>query len=617
MTRLRRRWAVCAAGVAALGAALVPAAPAWGHAQIQGTDPPPDARLERPPRHLTLRFDEPVEADLGSVRLFDRNGRPLRVGAPRHGGGRGEVLVARLPRIGDGTYVASYRVTSADGHPVRGAFVFSVGAPDASAAETRGLIERILARDGGDKVVGAALGVARAALFGSLLVAIGGLVFCASCWPGGRHDRRARRIIWWALVSVVVAGVAVFALYGPEAAGLGLAHAFDPALWRETLGTRTGAVTVARVVLVAAAAGLALVLLPRRGPSRERPVPAWWPSAAGLVLLGLAATPGWAGHAGTGPWGPSALVLDAAHVFAAGIWLGGLVVLRGALLRRAPVPVLREVLGRWSNVALGAVTVVVVTGAAQAVRQVGSLRGLTDTDYGRLLVTKIVVVLGMVVAAASARDVVDRWRRATRTAPARQVALVGAGAGAGVGAEGARDDGTAGRVEDGPTPEGLHPGPVTHDTPTGPDDDAAARRRLRRSVGFETVGFVVVVVVTALLVNAPPPRTEAAGPFFETLRAGDLRVDVNVIPARPGANVVHLYAFTRDGLPTDVVEMTASLARPADGIEQLRVPLLRAGPGHYLSTGTAVPFAGDWTLTVTVVVDDVTRVSARTRVPVR
>lgn len=610
MSPPRRRWTVCAAGVAALGAVIAAAAPAWAHAQLQGTDPAPEARLERPPQAITLRFDEPVESGLGSVRLFDRNGRSLPVGAPRHGGGRGEALIAPLPRLGDGTYVASYRVTSADGHPVRGAFVFHVGEADTSAAEARGLLERVLARDGGDVVVGAALGVARAVLFGSLLVAIGGLVFCAAVWPGGRQDPGARRIIWWSLAATALASVAVFALHGPEAAGLGTGHVLDLGLWRETLRTRTGAVTVARLALAAAAAGLALVLLRGRGPAAEHPVPVWWPSAAGLVLVGLAATPGWAGHAATGPWGPGALVIDAAHVLAAGVWLGGLVVILAVLLRRAPVPTLGEVLGRWSNVVLGVVVAVVATGSAQAVRQIGSLRALTDTDYGRLLVVKILVVLAIVVAAATARDTVDRyWRRAARL-PARRVALVGAGAAP------APAPGTTATGRDGGAAPGSGPGPGGDGTPPGPDD-GAARRRLRRSVGIETAGFAVVVALTALLVNAPPPRAGATGPFFETLRAGELRVDVNVIPARPGSNVVHFYAFTRTGLPTDVVEMTASLARPADGIEPLRVPLLRAGPGHYLSSGFTVPFAGDWTLTVTVVVDDVTRVSARTRVPVR
>ena len=36
-----------------------------------------------------------------------------------------------------GTYLVSYRVISADSHPVSGAFTFSVGAPSASVAERR------------------------------------------------------------------------------------------------------------------------------------------------------------------------------------------------------------------------------------------------------------------------------------------------------------------------------------------------------------------------------------------------------------------------------------------------------------------------------------------------
>jgi copper transport protein len=601
MTRRSRRWALrLAAVLSGVGVVLVTGStPAWAHAQLLGSDPAPDARLSRPPAAVTLRFDEAVEAGLGSVRLFDGRGRPRPLGAPRSTDRRGAVVRASLGTLGEGTYVVSWRVTSADGHPVRGAFVFTVGTPDASPAATRSLLERVLAAERGDVVVGGAVVAARAVGFAAVLVLVGAFVGLGLWWPQGRDDRRARRVLSGALAVATAAAVAAFLLQGPYVTGLGPRRALDVSLWREVAGTRTGAALLARLGVLALLCGLARALAPRRAPAAEHPLPGWWPAAAGLGLVALGATHAYAGHAATGSWGPAAVVIDTAHLLAAGVWVGGLVLLFVAVLPGAGAAELMTVLPRWSGLALGAVGVLVATGVAQSVRQLPSPADLIDTDYGRLLLVKTVLVLGVVVVAAHSRDLVERHWRARR--PARSpvpvaVAVGGGGAGSGAG-----------------VPEADGP-PEAGEAVSGGRD---AGRGLRRSVLAETVILTLVVVVTALLTNTAPPRAAAGGPFFETLTAGRLRVDVTMSPGRPGPNEVHLYAFTGTGLPTDVIEMTAELSRPEDRIEPIRVPLLRAGPGHYLSSGFTVPFAGDWTLRVGALVDPTTRVTASTRVPVR
>ena len=153
------------------------------------------------------------------------------------------------------------------------------------------------------------------------------------------------------------------------------------------------------------------LLLPKRGPEIEHPLPSWWPYAAGVLGLALAATPGLAGHASTGPLVPIAMPADTLHIAGVGVWLGGLVVLFAALMPRADEATLRDVVPRYSRYALVAMGVIVVTGVFQAFRQVDRLGALLDTDYGRLLLIKIVVFLALMVVAAVSRDIVNRrWR---------------------------------------------------------------------------------------------------------------------------------------------------------------------------------------------------------------
>ena len=127
------------------------------------------------------------------------------------------------------------------------------------------------------------------------------------------------------------------------------------------------------------------MLLPRRGPEIEHPLPKWWPYAAGVLGLALCATPGLAGHASSGPLVPIAMPADTLHIAGVGIWLGGLVVLFAAFMPRADEPTLREVVPRYSQYALVAMGVIVVTGVFQAFRQIDRFGALLDTDYGRIL----------------------------------------------------------------------------------------------------------------------------------------------------------------------------------------------------------------------------------------
>ncbi|HMA47544.1 MAG TPA: copper resistance protein CopC, partial [Frankiaceae bacterium] len=80
-----------------------------------------------------------------------------------------QVVVDLRPDLPDGTYVVTWRVVSADSHPVSGAYALGVGtAPDTSAAAASG-------RTGaGSPAVGYLAGVARAVGTGGLVLLVGG-----------------------------------------------------------------------------------------------------------------------------------------------------------------------------------------------------------------------------------------------------------------------------------------------------------------------------------------------------------------------------------------------------------------------------------------------------------
>ncbi len=129
----RRSCRLVLVAVAAVLAALAMVPAAGAHARLIATEPANDAVLEQSPRFVLLRFDEPVETAFGAIRVYDARARRVDSGEVARPSER-EARIALDRRLGRGTYTATWRAVSADGHPVSGAFVFHVGAPGANPA---------------------------------------------------------------------------------------------------------------------------------------------------------------------------------------------------------------------------------------------------------------------------------------------------------------------------------------------------------------------------------------------------------------------------------------------------------------------------------------------------
>jgi copper transport protein len=577
--------------VASLGLVVAGATPAFAHAELVSTDPQAGGVYDEAPKTLTLRYSEPVEASLGAVRVYDGRGGRLDIDKPSHPDGKPSAVRVDLGDLRDGSYVVTWRVISADAHPVRGAFTFQVG-PEATGDDLEGLTQRLLASQGGSETVGFLYAIARFAVFASLALLVGGAAFVALVWPRGRDSRRARILIWAGWIGAAAATAAGLLLQGPYAAALPLADVLDLDVVGEVFDTRFGRVWVARLGLLLVAALLLRRLLPGRRPVAEYPLTPGWCVAAAALGAGLLLTPGLAGHAGSGDLVPVAVVVDAAHVGAVALWLGGLVLLVVALLPSADAAELRSAVPRYSQLALASVGVIVATGAFQSWRQVGALSRLRDTDFGRLLVLKLLLFGGLVVVAAFSREVVNRsFRAKTALAYAERVPVGGGDPSV------ASGDGS--------------------DVVNGPLEDATEVRNLRRTVATEVLIAVAVLVVAALLVNTAPARSAAAGPYAKVLKSDDLWVDVLVDPARVGQNDLHVTALTTTGGPTTVLKMEVKLTQPERDIAPVDVPLRRLGPGHYVANDFDIPIRGEWQLIANALVDETTQVVVRGNVEIR
>jgi copper transport protein len=572
-------------------AGLVVAGPASAHAELVSTTPGDGAQLDQAPGKVTLQFSEAVSLGAGYVRVLDGAGDRVDTGDAT-------VLddTVTLPLRGDLTddgYLVTYRVISADSHPVSGAFGFVVGQGrpvDASIAD---------AADTTDPLVTGLTVVARWLGYAGLALGLGIPAFLLLCWPTGWDDDRPRRLALGGAAAIAVGGLLAFLLQGPYTAGTGLGGLVDPTLIGTTASSAFGITLLVRV-------GLALVLLSvlTAAPRREA-VAVGVVVAAGLVVATAAV-----GHPVAGPSPVLAVTITAIHVAAMALWTGGLVALLAGLLRPGVrARDLGTALPRFSGLALGSVVALVLTGIVQAVREVGTPSALFGSTYGWVLVAKIAVLLVVLGAAGISRVWVQqhlgapRPHRSPRRIPAQAFAAHG-------------DTGTA------PEPEDVDEAADARATAQA-EAAVADVRAFRRSVLLEAGLLAVVLALSAVLTGTAPARAAVAQPFDATLQlegaagADGSSVQISVDPAQVGPNTMHVYLFDAKGTLTQPAEIRVTIAEQQQQIGPLEVELAPAGPGHYVADGLDIPGAGTWTLVVAVRLDEFTATTARTSFPVR
>ncbi|MEV0155105.1 copper resistance protein CopC [Micromonospora sp. NPDC050686] len=532
--------------VAVVALLLAPAGPASAHAVLVSSSPAGSAVVPEAPSEVVLTFSEPVRKVTGKIRVLAPDGSRADRGEPKFDG-----TVVTIPVDGSGprgTYLVSYRVISADSHPVSGALTYSVGAPSTPPTDT-GSDSRA------DPVVGTAVKVAKYLGYAGLLLLVGPALVLAALWPRRLSRRGPARLAWTGLGLLAFATLAGLWLQVPYTAGGGIFDVTGSGL-SEVLGSTFGAVHLVRLGLLAAAAFLLRPLFA---------APAGRTDLIILAVLGGATLFTWplAGHGAASPAPAVSVVVDAVHLGAMAVWLGGLVMLAGFLLPRADERELDAILPIWSRWAALAVAALLLAGTVQALIEVATPQALVDTTYGRLVLAKIGLFALVIAVAAYSRQLVRR-----RT--------------------------VAGR----PTP-------------------------MRRLVVAELVITAVVLGVSAVLVQTTPARTAGAevagtpqGYFTTTLTSPLYTLQVELDPARRGPNSLHLYAYTKDNKPQPVAEWKASAALPSAGVEAIEVPLLPLTDNH--ATGEVIlPAAGEWQLRFTVRTTEIDQATVTVTVPIR
>jgi copper transport protein len=535
---------------------LVPAQAAWAHAVLLRTTPQASVTVNGSPSQVTLTYSEAVEPRFAVVSVTNAAGKQQTSGSPQASPSDPDTLDVPVNKLAPGWYLVYWRVISADGHPVRGAFTFAVGpnpgpAPQfvipslSESAATPGLV------------------TARWAAFLTIMLAVG--LFSMRTLiarPAAAAAPRAMRALSIAFGICLGAGLIAIPVYMVvTTASFALHPVFDltqvvPLIRSSALGR-----ALVDLELVTALFGVAAAVAIRIDRGGVRSVAALL-AMIGAVLAGgaMLAVPGLAGHAAQTSPAALSLTFDWVHLVSGSLWIGGLagllVLLAASGERRGEV--LATTVPRFSKLAVASVLAVIASGVGASILHLPTLATLWQTSYGKAILVKVgllclaLVLGGLNFARTSPRLVAAHERRD-----------------ADLGASGA----------------GL----------------------LRRNVTGEML-IVAGIVAAAMVLSSLPPPAKALGSLGaisahvgpgtvnQTVHEGPYTVDIKINPNRAAAPSHFSITVHRGGAPVTGATVIQRFDMLDMDMQQQAYTLTEGPPGTYSRTTPALVMVGHWGL---------------------
>ncbi len=372
---------------------LIPASQALAHGELLGSEPAASSVLAESPTQIVLHFNESIEPVFESIRILDSSGNEVVDADAQRDSTDHSTVRAPTPHLEDGTYVVVWRVTSADGHPVQGAFPFYVGAEKENVTS---LVATYLHSYHADPSGSKVSAILRWIMFAGVIVLIGSLMMCGMLAKPADLDQRSVIVIAGAWLFAVFGSAVALIAYGPNATGTSL---YNLSLLGDTMRTAFGQATAVRLGLLAATAMLFYF-------RRNRSPRSWW---LGVIALSIpmAATFSLSGHPVVQHPAWFSVSLDIVHLLAVSAWIGGIAILSlgGTLWYETQNGL---VIRRFSRIALGAVLVVIITGVTQSWLMMDGLGSILSTNFGRTLLVKTTAVVVLVSLGALTRLTLKR-----------------------------------------------------------------------------------------------------------------------------------------------------------------------------------------------------------------
>jgi len=406
---------------------------ASAHAILLRSDPAKDSVLSIAPKQVRMWFSEALNPAFSTAVVV--NGENKRVDnrdARVSSTDQTEMDVTLQPNLPPAVYIVIWRTDSAaDGHILRGSFIFSVARAD-------GTVPTLVPGSnpganvlGGGNLTGLYTGqIDGSTLFNLLMITL--VELGAIFWMGAQlwinfvltisteahteertiNEQVQRRFERYfslpTLIVLFLANIGVLLGQALNLSGGDLASALSPTLLTglATSG-RFGMYWMMRevVILIAMIPALYMLFQQQRPRIARTVLPIVNLFLASALLIAITMS----GHAAAvNPTIVSyAIVLDWLHLLAASLWVGGIIYIATnylPVLRYLPIPQqarsLVTVLPYFSPLAIAGVLLMAVTGPFSAAFHLNSWQQFLSTAYGRALLVKIALIGGLLITSA-------------------------------------------------------------------------------------------------------------------------------------------------------------------------------------------------------------------------
>jgi copper transport protein len=469
---------------------------AYGHAKLVRSQPKAKETLASIPRVVELWFSEPLESGLNTIEVKDSTGKRVDKGDVTLAE-ENKKAVVNLDELPPGSYTVNWKALSADQHPMRGMFTFSVSelalatsttpvtatpAPTPPASAPR---EDISAQsyNTGDSISWPQTFVRWLSYLAMMLV-FGGFAFRqmvltpALRGTAARGDQNqlllvaSRRVIsmtWIGAILLLVTSLFALVLQASEVFDKSLLAAMSPGLLRQVLSTGFGPSWLIQISSLIAVNVVLLFLSIKAKAKRHTGLSIfWWVGLLAAAVLLVA--PSWTGHAMLAvKHFRLAVITDWLHLLAAGFWVGGLfhLVLSCKPISALVTPdrralLLHQLIKSFTRIAVPSVVLLLFAGFYNTWAHVPRVSALWMTPYGEALALKLLFVLLMLFLGA-----VNNYYFGKRAAR------------------------------------------LVSDN-TNADSEIQLERSFVRSVRFEAALAVILLLVTAVLVFLTPARNHPA-----------------------------------------------------------------------------------------------------------
>ena len=383
-------------------------APASAHNSFDSSDPVNGSTLDVAPATWSLMFKKEVPLASASAELVGSDGVRIALAPPTYGATTNAIVFSLPPNL-TGVNTARWRLVGVDGHVISGRVAFTVNAltaPPASletvevapqlevapqSTQTTIQVPQLSVDDYFiEPVPQLPRHVFRFINYGALLILIG-LLFVeldiATGVLGLAVAKKTMRIASVLLATSAVLQMMIFSADLSSTSFLGSIGSLGA-----ILETTPGSMLIMKSII-----GCLIGLISFRRKIEQTIHQTSWliPGLLFLYLITLAYT----GHSRSQRWAIFGVPTDVAHTAAAGVWLGGLLVLLGIVNQNVSPLQAVQALRRFGSAAKISVITLVVTGSFQTLRLHDDPWSILTSSHGQLLVVKLLAFGGMLIYA--------------------------------------------------------------------------------------------------------------------------------------------------------------------------------------------------------------------------